>query len=241
MQSFANEYKQMSIYIAVPLRVRLFQTVDFNSDDLELKSSKSFEILNKPVVLIEASTKMVEHPLYQPQHSTVSILYEQIPTTIELPTQQTEIEYIFIAIIQRDSTKIEGKFREIHANPQNLLQSHTNEWRTFWSEKRISVDGNENLSNSLDASLYALASALPSLNTSHSRAQYYGLSPAGLGLDRTTEVYMGHSFWDTEVWMHPTILLLQPQWSEQLLNYRHLMRGAAHDNALKTGYTGYRF
>lgn len=62
-----------------------------------------------------------------------------------------------------------------------------------------------------------------------------------MGLNRDLEVYLGHSFWDTEVWMLPSILLLQPKWSAELLNYRYAMRTAARDNANKTGYKGYRY
>lgn len=240
LQIFEVFYMQTSLSISASFHLHLSQKTDFTSDDLNLTSFKSFQLLNKPVVLIEASTKILEHSQYQSHPSTVSILYEQIPATIELAPEQSETEYIYITIIQPDSSDIEAKFREIHTNPENILQSHTNEWQKFWAEKRISVEGNENLSKSIDASLFALASALPSLNTSHSRARYYGLSPAGLGLNRTAEVYLGHSFWDTEIWMHPTILLLQPEWSELLLDYRHFMRNAAHDNAVKTGYKGYR-
>lgn len=226
--------------ISATLQLHLSQKTNFNSDDLVKKSSKSSQILNKPVVIIEAQTKLVEDPLYQSNLSTVSILYEQVPSTIDLLPEQTETEYIWITLIERDSTDIEEIFKEIHENEQDLLKSHTNEWRQFWDEKRISAEGNVDLSNSIDASLFALASALPSLNTSTTRSRFYGLSPSGLGLDRASENYQGHSFWDTEVWMHPPILLLQPKWSEELLNYRHFLRDAAHDNAIKTGYKGTR-
>ncbi len=43
------------------------------------------------------------------------------------------------------------------------------------------------------------------------------------------------------MWMHPPILLLNPQWSEEVLNYRYRSRLAAAHNARETGYEGYRF
>lgn len=190
--------------------------------------------------LIEAATKILEDPMYQHNFSTVSILYEKIPPNIELLPDQNESEYIWIALIQCVSIDILKIYQEIKGNQNDLLQLHSNEWQQFWSARRISVEGNDELSKSIDASLFAIASALPSINASHPRKTYYGLSPAGLGLDRTAEVYQGHSFWDTEIWMHPIILLLEPKWSEELLNYRHFMRKTAHDNAIKTGYKGYR-
>lgn len=211
------------------------------SVDLTIKSLKSLKISEKSVKIVEAFTNCVEDPLYQREHSTVSILYEDIPSIIELLPEQIETEFIWITLIQQNSSDIEKIFQELHENSFNLLKSHTNEWQKFWSEKRISIDGNEELSNAIDASVYALASALPSLNTSRPRRLFYGLSPAGLGLNRQLEVYNGHSFWDTEIWMHPVILFLQPEWSKELLNYRHILKETAHDNAVNTSYKGYRY
>lgn len=211
------------------------------SDDLTIKSLKSVKISEKSVQIIEATTNRVEHPLYQHDFSTVSILYEEIPSIIELLPEQIEAEFIWITLVQQNSSDIEKIFRELHDNSFDLLKTHTNEWQQFWSEKQISVYGNEELSNAIDASIYAIATALPSLNTSRPRRIFYGLSPDGLGLNRQLEAYNGHSFWDTEIWMHPVILLLQPKWSQELLNYRHFLKEAAHDNAVNTSYKGYRY
>lgn len=205
-----------------------------------VKSTKSSTIFNKSVTIVEASTKVLEDPIYQRDFSTVSMLYEKIPETIELLPAQNEVEFIWITLVQQNSSDIEEIFSKLHENSFDLLKTHTNEWQQFWTDKQISVEGNEELSNAIDASIYALASALPSLNTSRPRQIYYGLSPAGIGLSRDLEVYNGHSFWDTEIWMHPTILLLEPKWSKELLNYRHFMKETAHDNAVNTSYEGYR-
>lgn len=211
------------------------------SVDLLLKSSKLSKISDKSVTILEATTKILEDPIYQHDLSTVSVLYEQIPDIIELLPDQVSVEFVWIMLIQQNSSDIEKRFCELHKNSFDLLRIHTNEWQQFWEDKEITTEGNEELSNAIDASIYALASALPSLNTSQPRQTYFGLSPAGLGLKRDLEVYNGHSFWDTEIWMHPTVLLLEPQWSEELLNYRHFMRNTAYDNAVNTSYKGYRF
>lgn len=211
------------------------------SDDLLIKSTKTSQIRNKTVTIVEASTKILEDPLYQCDYLTVSILYEKIPHMIELLPDQTDAEFTWIMLIQQNSTDIENNFNKLHENSFNLLKTHTNEWEKFWFDKQITTEGNEFLSNAIDASIYALASALPSLNSSRTRKIYFGLSPAGLGLNRDLEVYNGHSFWDTEIWMHPTILLIEPEWSKELLNYRHFVRNTAHDNAVNTSYKGLRF
>lgn len=202
---------------------------------------RSTKILNKRVTIVEATTKELEDPEFQRELTPVSILFERVPDRIELLPNQTDVEYTWITIVQQNSTNIGKLFQELHEIQGDLLQMHTNEWHGFWREKRITVEGNEELSKAIDASVFAIASALPSLNTSLPRSMYYGICPAGLGLRREIEVYQGHSFWDTEIWMQPSILLLEPKWSTELLNYRFAMRHAAHDNAKKTGYKGYRF
>lgn len=199
------------------------------------------QILNKSIVLLEATTTESENSEYQPHLTTVSVLYEKIPDFITLLSQQNEMEFTWITLIQHNSSNIEETFQEIHKQKNQLFSMHTNEWTHFWINNQISAIGNDYLTNAIQASIYALVSSLPSLNTSQPRSWYYGLSPAGMGLDREQEVYNGHSFWDTEMWMQPTVLLLEPAWSRELLNYRYLMRRTARENAAKTGYKGYRF
>lgn len=211
------------------------------SDDLLIKSTKTSQIRNKTVIIVEASTKILEDPKYQREYSTVSILYEKIPNMIELLPDQTVVEFTWIMVIKQNVSDIENIFNELHQNAFDLLRTHTNEWQQFWTNKQLSTEGNELLSNAIDASIYGLASALPSLNSSRPREKYFGLSPAGLGLNRNLEVYNGHSFWDTEIWIHPTILLIEPEWSKELLNYRHFLRNTAEDNAVNTSYKGLRF
>lgn len=218
-------------------KIRLSQQIVSNSEDLTITKTNSINILNRTVILLEASTTTIEDPAYQTVFSNVSILYEQVPEMIELLPHQNFADYTFITIIQSNSSKIEGIFQHLHEIESELLESHVNGWHQFWQEKEIFVEGDDELSKVIHASLYAIASSLPSLNTSQPRSTYYGLSPSGL----LNQNYHGHSFWDTETWMHPPVLLLEPRWSQELLNYRYLMRKAAYDNAINTGYKGYRY
>lgn len=47
--------------------------------------------------------------------------------------------------------------------------------------------------------------------------------------------------WDTEIWMLPNVLLMNPAWSEQMLHYRFQRLGAAMAHANETGYMGARY
>lgn len=196
---------------------------------------------NRKITLVEAQTKDVEQSPYQSEPSTVSILFEHVPRELRLQRQQMSVELTWITLVQSNSADIQQIFEQLHANVSELLGQHAAEWHRFWQRNTITVNGDEELSKAITASLYGLASSLPSLNTSRPTSTFYGLSPSGLGLDKAQEIYKGHSFWDTETWMYPTIMLLEPFWGEQLLNYRYLMRKAAADMATETGYRGYRY
>jgi trehalose/maltose hydrolase-like predicted phosphorylase len=65
----------------------------------------------------------------------------------------------------------------------------------------------------------------------------YSLSPMGLsGLG-----YNGHVFWDTELWMYPPLLALQPEMAKSLLEYRFERLEEAKKNAFAHGYEGAMF
>lgn len=197
-------------------------------------------IANKSVIVLDATTTTLEDSTYVNELSNVSILYEKVPDLIELPPDRLTIEFTWIMVVGNSSEEVEKIFKQIQYE-NDFYTLHTNEWHRFWQQNAITVEGDDELSKTIQSSLYALASSLPSLNTSQPKSRFYGLSPSGLGLGKLLTDYEGHSFWDTEIWMHPTILLLEPQWSQELLNYRYFMRNAARDNAIRTGYNGYRF
>lgn len=70
---------------------------------------------------------------------------------------------------------------------------------------------------------------------------FYGLSPTGLGRGSSTDDYEGHNFWDTEIFMFPTIALINHDWAKSLLHYRYIMLNSARDYAKLTGFKGARF
>lgn len=212
-----------------------------DSDDLTIKLFQPKIIANKSVIVVDAMTTTREDTTFQNDFSNVSILYETVPELIELPLNKTSIEFRWVTIIGTNTNEVEKLFEQLQKqDPNDVYTMHTNEWHKFWQENAITVNGDDELSKVIQSSLYAMASSLPSLNTSQPRSIFYGLSPSGLGLGKLLTDYEGHSFWDTEIWMHPVILLLEPQWSRELLNYRFIMRNAARDNAIATGCKGYR-
>ena len=110
-----------------------------------------------------------------------------------------------------------------------LLSRHLSAWNELW-ESNITVEGEPDITRDIRFALYHLYS-FGRAGTSNS------LSPMGLsGLG-----YNGHVFWDTELWMYPPLLMLQPDIARSLLEYRFERLDAAKENAFSHGYKGAMF
>ncbi len=112
---------------------------------------------------------------------------------------------------------------------QRLLQRHEADWEKLWKSDII-IEGDENVQRDVRFALYHLYSFAR-------EGTAYSLSPMGLsGLG-----YNGHVFWDTELWMYPPLLALQPAMAKSLLEYRFQRLDAAKRNAFSHGYRGAMF
>ncbi|MEM7105130.1 MAG: glycoside hydrolase family 65 protein [Bacteroidota bacterium] len=107
-----------------------------------------------------------------------------------------------------------------------LLSRHNAAWNKLWKSDII-IQGDDNAQRDVRFALYHLYSFAR-------KGTAYSLSPMGLsGLG-----YNGHVFWDTEIWMYPPLLMLQPEIAQSLLEYRFERLDAARQNAFAHGYDG---
>jgi trehalose/maltose hydrolase-like predicted phosphorylase len=116
---------------------------------------------------------------------------------------------------------LEGKDR--------LLRRHNEAWEKLW-QGDIQVSGSPDIERDIRFALYHLYS--------FARAGT-GLSLSPMGLSGLG--YNGHVFWDTELWMYPPILMLQPDIAKSILEYRFDRLDAAKQNAFSHGYDGAMF
>ena len=117
--------------------------------------------------------------------------------------------------------KLEGRDR--------LISFHNNAWDDLWKSD-ILIEGDEQSQQDVRSMLYHLYSF-------SREGTAFSLSPMGLsGLG-----YNGHVFWDTELWMFPSILVLQPEIAKSLIEYRYQRLEAARKNAFAHGYKGAMF
>lgn len=117
--------------------------------------------------------------------------------------------------------KLEGRDR--------LIKFHEQAWDKLW-ESDIQIEGDPQAQQDVRSMLYHLYS--------FSRAGT-AFSPSPMGLSGLG--YNGHVFWDTEVWMYPALLVLQPEIAKSLVEYRFQRLDAARQNAFSHGYKGAMF
>lgn len=90
----------------------------------------------------------------------------------------------------------------------SIIAGHNRKWESFW-ESDIIIEGNNEDQKYVRSMIYHCYSFI-------NRFRSYGLSPMGLsGLG-----YNGHVFWDMDLWMYPSILILNPDLAKVLINYR---------------------
>lgn len=137
----------------------------------------------------------------------------------------TSTEHFGDPINEAERLTIFGKLE----GTERLLSRHEAEWEKLWKSD-IVIEGDLQAQKDMRFALYHLYSF-------SREGTAYSLSPMGLsGLG-----YNGHVFWDTELWMYPPLLVLQPDIARSLLEYRFQRLEAARKNAFSHGYKGAMF
>jgi beta-phosphoglucomutase family hydrolase len=108
-----------------------------------------------------------------------------------------------------------------------VLRAHEGEWGKFWDEADIRVPGNPATEQALRFLAYHLRIAA---------AHDPRVSVPARAL--TGRAYEGHVFWDTEIFMLPFYLHVDPAQARSLLLYRHHTLEGARRRARELGYRG---
>ncbi|MGL5111046.1 MAG: glycoside hydrolase family 65 protein, partial [Flavobacterium sp.] len=111
-----------------------------------------------------------------------------------------------------------------------LLNKHKKGWADLWKSGDIEIEGDLDAQQRVRFALFNLYSYIrPDSRQS--------IPPMGL----SSQGYNGHIFWDTELWMYPTLLVLQPEMAKSCLEYRSDRLGKAKQKARIYGYQGAMF
>jgi len=134
---------------------------------------------------------------------------------------------------QFDDPLNEAKRLNIYAfleEKERLIQKHNQAWDDLWNTGDIVIEGNPKDQLEVRSFLYYLYSFV---------REETGMSLSPMGLSGSG--YNGHIFWDTEIWMFPPLLMLQPKMAKSILDYRFNRLDAAKKNAQMHGYKGAMF
>ena len=108
-----------------------------------------------------------------------------------------------------------------------LLNRHKQAWAELWKKGDIQIEGDLDAQQRVRFALYNLYSYIrPETRQS--------IAPMGL----SSQGYNGHIFWDSELWMFPTLLALQPDMAKSCLDYRSDRLQKAKQKAFIYGYKG---
>jgi protein-glucosylgalactosylhydroxylysine glucosidase len=111
-----------------------------------------------------------------------------------------------------------------------LVARHKQAWDELWKTGDIQIEGDLDAQQRVRFALYNLYSFIrPETRQS--------IAPMGL----TSQGYNGHIFWDSELWMYPSLLVLQPDMAKSCLDYRSDRLQKAKQKATIYGYKGAMF
>lgn len=108
-----------------------------------------------------------------------------------------------------------------------LVSKHQKAWSVLWDSGDIQIEGDLDAQQRVRFALFNLYSFIRS-------GTRQSIAPMGL----SSQGYNGHIFWDTELWMFPTLLALQPDLAKSCLDYRSDRLEKAKQKAFIYGYKG---
>ena len=177
------------------------------------------------VLLINGS--IVQQETNYSQEIILSLCTPSLPVTITIPSSSYRTFYYLTTIrtnLDGDSQSpwldVSVDYLTYQYEETRLYHFHVESWANLWRKGGISIGGNLYLSQVVNTSQYWILSSI--------RSDWeWGLSPGSLA----SNGYNGHSFWDTETWMYPHLLLLHPSLAKSVIQYRFNHRAGAVNKA----------
>ena len=135
----------------------------------------------------------------------------------------------------------------VAAGAAELMESHISAWAVLWDQSAIEVEGDELLARAVWSAAYPIVSSIRA-----DWGEHHGLSPGGLFSGASPAApdgfqagprtnYLGHVFWDCEVWSWPALLPGHPDLAAAALKYREQRLDRARAKAAYYGWGGAMF
>ncbi len=124
--------------------------------------------------------------------------------------------------------RLRGSARELGV--RRLLREHSRRWQERWEDAEVEIVGDPDSELAVRFALYHLLSSVR-------RRGPTAVGARGL----TGPAYLGHVFWDADVFVLPTLAAVDPAAARSMLDYRIGLLDQAHRNAADGGHLGARF
>jgi kojibiose phosphorylase len=121
--------------------------------------------------------------------------------------------------------------RTLDVRTEDVARIHRRAWEERWRECDVEIEGDDDAQRMLRFAGYHLSSA------ARPEEEHASIGARAL----TGDVYRGHVFWDTEIFMLPYYLLTDAAAARALLMYRFHTLAAAREKARTLGYSGALF
>ncbi|NTU45871.1 MAG: glycoside hydrolase family 65 protein [Chlorobiaceae bacterium] len=117
----------------------------------------------------------------------------------------------------------------VRSGAEREITAHLTAWSEKWKQADIVIRGDDEAQHALRYNIYQLLINGP-------------VRPAGIGAKfLSSEGYLGHVFWDTEIFILPFFIYNFPEIARNMLLYRYNTLGGARENARKMGYKGAKY
>ncbi|WP_033541535.1 glycoside hydrolase family 65 protein [Planococcus sp. CAU13] len=113
---------------------------------------------------------------------------------------------------------------------EKLVEAHHKAWQELvWDKRDIAIESEDPQDQLvLRSAIYHLAAMAPAHD-----------DRMGIGAKALSgEIYKGHSFWDTEIFILPPFIYSKPSMARSLLTYRYRGLAGARQKAAENGYAG---
>ncbi|XP_056657000.1 protein-glucosylgalactosylhydroxylysine glucosidase [Monodelphis domestica] len=217
-----------------PITVRLQADFSPHSPDVALQAGPDF----RGARYLHGRTLVPEQPGCA--LAEVHLLWMPVPLTLSLAADEQERTWDFLTLVAGSRAQAEAQFLEALSMRAagTLFPRHSAAWAELWEAWAADLEGPLALRQALRGCLYYTLSALPPPGCPE---PFHGLSPGGLSNGGFGQCYWGHVFWDQDVWMFPSILLLEPTAARSILEYRIRTLAGALANAELLGFQGAKF
>ncbi len=109
-----------------------------------------------------------------------------------------------------------------------VLEAHEAAWNERWRVSDIVIEGDEQTQQAIRFAVYHLTSAV------NPEDEHVSIGARAL----TGDAYLGHVFWDTEIYLLPFYTVVWPEAARTLLMYRYHTLPGARAKAVHFGYKG---